>query len=159
MLALKHLYVASCPLKIPQRRPLCELTARMWRHPVLALLAHKLETRHHLSFSASACNGIWWQHYCSPHHVPTLIRCACPWNSAPRATPSPRGGGGGGGGATRGGNTYNSYTTVAPPVYGGYGGGWGGGISLFPRFYSPPIFGFGLPIGGFFNFLVGDEAF
>lgn len=36
----------------------------------------------------------------------------------------------------------------------GYGGGWGGGISLFPRFYSPPLFGFALPIGGFFNFLV-----
>lgn len=36
----------------------------------------------------------------------------------------------------------------------GYGGGWGGGISLFPRFYSPPVFGFALPIGGFFNFLV-----
>mmetsp|Transcript_5819 Transcript_5819/g.16629 ORF Transcript_5819/g.16629 Transcript_5819/m.16629 type:complete len:91 (+) Transcript_5819:723-995(+) len=36
----------------------------------------------------------------------------------------------------------------------GYGGGWGGGISLFPRFYSPPLFGFALPIGGFFNFLI-----
>jgi uncharacterized membrane protein len=75
------------------------------------------------------------------------------FKSAPRSAPraaAPRGGGGSGPSVRN--NTYNTY--VAPPVGGyGYGGGWGGGISLFPRFYSPPIFGFGLPIGGFFNFL------
>lgn len=86
------------------------------------------------------------------------------FKSAPRATPrqsAPRGGGGGGGigggggsggirGGVRGGNTYNTY--VAPPVYGGGYGYGGGALSFFPRPYFP-VFGFGLPIGGFFNFV------
>lgn len=76
------------------------------------------------------------------------FRSAAP-RSAPRAAPS-RGSGGGGGRPSVRTNTYNTY--VAPSV-GGYGYG-GGGISIFPRpFYPAPIFGFGLPIGGFFNFL------
>jgi len=70
---------------------------------------------------------------------------------------APSGGGAGGGNTYRGGNTYNSYT-VAPSIggYGGggyYGGGFGGGITLFPRFYSPPVFGVALPLGIMFNLI------
>ena len=69
---------------------------------------------------------------------------------------APRGGGGGGGGGIRGGgNTYNTY--VAPPVYGGGYGYGGGALSFFPRPYFP-VFGFGLPIGGFFNFVVSNRT-
>lgn len=73
------------------------------------------------------------------------------FKSAPRAAPRQSGGGGGGGGTIRGGNTYNTY--VAPPVYGGGYGYGGGALSFFPRPYFP-VFGFGLPIGGFFNFVI-----
>lgn len=51
------------------------------------------------------------------------------------------------GAPARSGATYNTY--VAPPVYGGYGYGYGGGMP----FFVAPIFGFGF--GGFLQFILG----
>ena len=87
-----------------------------------------------------------FQHYGAVGGLIWIMSNGC---SAPRGG----GGGGGGGGGIRGGNTYNTY--VAPPVYGGGYGFGGGALSFFPRPYFP-VFGFGLPIGGFFNFVVSS---